>query len=110
MGDPSEAKGADDFCIGGAVSANVHGRGLAYRPFVGDLDSLVVVGPDGIARRCSREENAGLFGLVCGGYGLFGVVQLPAFLGAKLTHDPEELIQSDWYRWLRSSIELEAAA
>jgi FAD/FMN-containing dehydrogenase len=66
--------GADDLCIGGAVSANVHGRGLAYRPFVGDLESLVVVGPDGIARRCSRDENADLFRLVCGGYGLFGVV------------------------------------
>jgi FAD/FMN-containing dehydrogenase len=66
--------GADDLCIGGAVSANVHGRGLAYGPLVDDLVSLVVVGPDGIARRCSRDENAELFRLVCGGYGLFGVV------------------------------------
>ena len=66
--------GADDLCIGGAVSANVHGRGLAYKPFVEDVDSLVVVGPDGVARTCSRAENAELFRLVCGGYGLFGVV------------------------------------
>jgi hypothetical protein len=36
--------------------------------------------------------------------------QLPAFLDAKLEHDPAELFQSDWYRWLRSTIELEAAA
>ena len=66
--------GADDLCIGGAVSANVHGRGLAYAPFVADLESIVVVGADGVARRCSRTENAELFRLVCGGYGLFGVV------------------------------------
>jgi FAD/FMN-containing dehydrogenase len=66
--------GADDLCIGGAVSSNVHGRGLAYRPFVADLESLVLVGPNGIARRCSRDENPDLFRLVCGGYGLFGVV------------------------------------
>ncbi len=66
--------GADDLSIGGAVSANVHGRGLTYRPFVEDLERLMVVGPDGIARTCSREENQDLFRLVCGGYGLFGVV------------------------------------
>jgi len=66
--------GADDLCIGGAVSANVHGRGLTYGPFIADIESLVVVGPDGVTRTCSRDENADLFRLVCGGYGLFGVV------------------------------------
>src|SRR5687767_14181025 len=58
--------GADDLCIGGAVSANVHGRGLTYAPFVSDVESLVVVGADGVARTCSRDENADLFRLVCG--------------------------------------------
>jgi FAD/FMN-containing dehydrogenase len=66
--------GADDLCIGGAVSANVHGRGLRLRPFVEDVASVVVVGADGVARTCSRDENPHLFRLVCGGYGLFGVV------------------------------------
>ena len=66
--------GADDLCIGGAISANVHGRGLRYRPFVDDVESLVLIGADGVARTCSRDENPHLFRLVCGGYGLFGVV------------------------------------
>jgi len=66
--------GADDLTIGGAVSANVHGRGLTFGPFVADLERLVVVGADGLARTCSRDENADLFRLVCGGYGLVGVV------------------------------------
>jgi FAD/FMN-containing dehydrogenase len=66
--------GADHFSIGGSVAANIHGRGLAMRPFVSDIESLVVVGADGAARRCSRTENADLFRLVVGGYGLFGVV------------------------------------
>ena len=66
--------GADRFSIGGSVAANIHGRGLAMRPFVSDIESLVVVGADGEARRCSRTENADLFRLVVGGYGLFGVV------------------------------------
>ena len=66
--------GADDLCIGGAVSANVHGRGLRYAPFAADVESLLVVGADGVARRCSRDEHPDLFRLVCGGYGLFGIV------------------------------------
>jgi FAD/FMN-containing dehydrogenase len=66
--------GADDLAIGGAVSVNVHGRGLTFGPFVDDVESLVLVGPDGAVHTCSREESADLFRLVCGGYGLFGVV------------------------------------
>ena len=66
--------GADDLCLGGAVSANVHGRGLTFGPFVDDLESLVVVGPDGAVRSCSRTENTELFRLAIGGYGLFGIV------------------------------------
>jgi FAD/FMN-containing dehydrogenase len=66
--------GADDLSIGGAVSANVHGRGLTMRPFVADVESFVLVGPDGEPVRCSRDERPDLFRLVVGGYGLFGVI------------------------------------
>jgi FAD/FMN-containing dehydrogenase len=66
--------GADDLTLGGTVAANGHGRGLTMKPFVDDVESLLVVTEDGEAVRCSREENAELFSLVVGGYGLFGVV------------------------------------
>jgi FAD/FMN-containing dehydrogenase len=66
--------GADDLCIGGAVSANVHGRGLGFPPFAADIERLVVVAPDGSVHSVSRDDEPGLFRLVCGGYGLFGVV------------------------------------
>lgn len=66
--------GADDLTIGGAVAANAHGRGLALAPFVADVESLLVVGADGAARRVSRDEHGELFSLVVGGYGLFGIV------------------------------------
>lgn len=66
--------GADDLSLGGAVSANVHGRGLTMAPFVADVERLVLVGPDGEPRTCSRDANAELFRLVCGGYGLFGAI------------------------------------
>ncbi len=66
--------GADRLTVGGAVAANIHGRGLTARPFVADLEGLEVVTARGELVRCSREENASLFRHVVGGYGLFGVV------------------------------------
>jgi FAD/FMN-containing dehydrogenase len=66
--------GADRMSIGGALSANVHGRGLDRPPIAADVESLVLVGADGEARRCSRTENPGLFRLAVGGYGLFGAI------------------------------------
>ena len=66
--------GADRLSIGGAVASNIHGRGLTLRPFVSDVESLTLIGADGERRTCSRSENAELFRLVCGGYGLFGFV------------------------------------
>jgi FAD/FMN-containing dehydrogenase len=66
--------GADRLSIGGSISANAHGRGLDMAPMVADVESLVLVGADGEPRRCSRTENADLFSLAVGGYGLFGVI------------------------------------
>jgi len=66
--------GADRLTIGGAVSANIHGRGLAYAPFVSDIEALEVILADGSVVHCDRQMNTDLFRHVVGGYGLFGVV------------------------------------
>jgi FAD/FMN-containing dehydrogenase len=66
--------GADKLSIGGALAANVHGRGLTLRPFIGDVLAFTLVGADGVARRCSRSENAELFAAAIGGYGVFGPI------------------------------------
>ena len=66
--------GADRLTLGGALAANIHGRGLRLPPFVTDIASFVLVDARGVARRCSRTEHAELFRLAIGGYGLFGVV------------------------------------
>ena len=66
--------GADRLSIGGALSANVHGRGLAFPPFIADVESFTLVDPQGRLRQCSRAENADLFALAIGGYGLFGAI------------------------------------
>jgi FAD/FMN-containing dehydrogenase len=66
--------GADRLTIGGALAANVHGRGLRFPPIVADVEAFVLVDAAGTPRRCSRQENAELFRLAIGGYGLLGVI------------------------------------
>jgi FAD/FMN-containing dehydrogenase len=66
--------GADRLSLGGALAANVHGRGLAFKPLVDQLEAFTIVDHTGEARRCSRTENPELFRLAVGGYGLFGIV------------------------------------
>jgi FAD/FMN-containing dehydrogenase len=66
--------GGDRLTLGGTLSANAHGRGLTMKPFIGDVESFTLIDADGNTRACSRTENAELFALAIGGYGLFGVI------------------------------------
>ena len=66
--------GADRLSIGGALGSNIHGRGLALRPMIGDVESFTLMGADGKLITCDRKQNGELFRLVVGGYGLFGIV------------------------------------
>ncbi len=80
--------GADRTTIGGCLSANVHGRGLAMPPLIADIESFKLVNGRGELRNCSREENADLFRLAIGGYGLFGFVY-----SAKLRLQPRRKLE-----------------
>ncbi len=66
--------GADRLSIGGALSANIHGRGLQMKPLIDDVESFRIVTASGEILNCSRRENAELFRLAIGGYGLFGII------------------------------------
>jgi FAD/FMN-containing dehydrogenase len=66
--------GADRLTLGGALSSNVHGRGLTMRPIIADVESFLMVNARGELVRCSRRENRELFQLAIGGYGLFGII------------------------------------
>lgn len=66
--------GADDLTLGGAVSSNVHGRVLGRRPIVDDIEALYLTTASGDRLLCSRGENAELFGLAIGGYGMLGFI------------------------------------
>ncbi|MBW4524088.1 MAG: FAD-binding oxidoreductase [Phormidium tanganyikae FI6-MK23] len=64
----------NDFSIGGTMSANAHGWQHDHPPFASTVESFQLMLADGRVVRCSRQENAELFSLVLGGYGLFGIV------------------------------------
>jgi FAD/FMN-containing dehydrogenase len=66
--------GADRLSIGGALSSNIHGRGLTMRPMIDDVESFTLIDADGNLKNCNRVENGQLFRLAIGGYGLFGVI------------------------------------
>ena len=43
--------GADRLCLGGALAANAHGRGLRYAPLVADVEAFTLVDAEGELRR-----------------------------------------------------------
>jgi FAD/FMN-containing dehydrogenases len=66
--------GADRLSIGGALSANAHGRGLHFKPMIADVESFTLVDARGRILLCNRARNRELFRRAIGGYGLFGVI------------------------------------
>jgi FAD/FMN-containing dehydrogenase len=63
-----------DFSVGGTLSVNAHSWPVPYGPFGTTVRAFRLMLADGTVVTCSRTENAELFSLVIGGYGLFGIV------------------------------------
>jgi FAD/FMN-containing dehydrogenase len=64
----------NDFSVGGTLSVNAHGWPVRFGPFGTTVRMFRLMLADGTIVTCSRAENPELFGLVIGGYGLFGIV------------------------------------
>lgn len=64
----------NDFSIGGSLSVNVHGQDFKSGPLIKTVDSFKLLLANGKIINVSRYENKELFGLVIGGYGLFGII------------------------------------
>jgi len=69
-----QKQGVDRMTLGGSLGANIHGNGLGLPPIVAQIESFKLMDATGAVRMCSRTENAELFSLVAGGYGVFGPV------------------------------------
>jgi FAD/FMN-containing dehydrogenase len=74
------------FSVGGSVSVNCHGWQHNKAPISSTVISFILMNADGKLLQCSRTENAELFSLVLGGYGLFGII-----LELKLQTVPNEV-------------------
>ncbi|HEX8329370.1 MAG TPA: FAD-binding oxidoreductase [Hymenobacter sp.] len=74
------------FTVGGSLSVNCHGWQPNQPPIAATVESVRVLLADGRLLTCSRRENRELFGLVLGGYGLFGII-----LEARLRTVPNEV-------------------
>lgn len=64
----------NSFTVGGSLGCNCHGWQYGKPPIASTVESFRLMLADGTTARCDRQENAELFSLVLGGYGLFGVV------------------------------------
>lgn len=86
---PKVMQSNSDFTVGGSLSVNCHGWQHNSEPIASTVDSIRLMTADGVVRRCSRSENAELFSLALGGYGLFGII-----LEATLEVVPDEYYQA----------------
>jgi decaprenylphospho-beta-D-ribofuranose 2-oxidase len=112
-------QGPNVFTVGGSMSVNAHGWDMRHGPVGASVQWFRLLRSDGSILRCTREENAELFHLVLGGYGLLGVIldvglrvtdnagyvakiskmdysELPGFFDNQMNSNPEvELGESD---------------
>lgn len=71
---PAVMQSNSDFGVGSTFCVNAHGWPVPYGPFGSTVKSMRMLLADGTLMQCSRSENAELFGLAMGGYGLFGII------------------------------------
>ncbi len=64
----------NSFSVGGSISVNCHGWQFDRPPIASTVESFRLMKADGNIVTCRRSENADLFSLALGGYGLFGAI------------------------------------
>ena len=67
---PAVMQSNSDFGVGSTFCINAHGWPVPYGPFGSTVKAIRMVMADGTLLQCSRTENAELFSLAMGGYGL----------------------------------------
>src|SRR5206468_1940787 len=87
---PAVTQSNHDFSVGGTLSVNAHGWPVPYGPFGSTIRRFRLMLADGSVVGCSDSENAELFRLAVGGYGLFGIV-----IDAELAMARNELLIPD---------------
>jgi FAD/FMN-containing dehydrogenase len=71
---PAVMQSNNDFGVASTFSVNAHGWPVPFGPMGSTVRSLRLMQANGDVIKCSREDNAELFKLAMGGYGLFGLI------------------------------------
>ncbi len=91
---PAVMQSNHDFGVAATLSVNAHGWPVPFGPFGSTVRSFRLMLAGGELVTCSPAENAELFALVMGGYGLLGVVVdlEPALVDNQLMRATNELM------------------
>ncbi|WP_146605702.1 FAD-binding oxidoreductase [Micromonospora craterilacus] len=71
---PKVMQSNHDFTVGGSLSVNCHGWHANHPPIAASVRSLRLLTATGDVITCNPTENVEQFGLVLGGYGMFGLI------------------------------------
>ncbi len=71
---PKVMQSNNDFGVASTFCVNAHGWPVTHGPAGSTVRSIRLMLPDGEVVTCSREQNADLFALSMGGYGLTGAI------------------------------------
>ncbi|WP_460832414.1 FAD-binding oxidoreductase [Lysobacter humi (ex Lee et al. 2017)] len=96
-----------NFSVGGSLSVNCHGRYVGAGPLVNSVRAIRLVTADGDVRELTRQQDAELFGAVCGGYGGLGViteVEVDLAANTRLERRVEAVALEDYPAYVRERI------
>jgi FAD/FMN-containing dehydrogenase len=96
---PKVMQSNHDFGVAATFSVGAHGWPVPYGPMGATVRSLRMVLPDGSLVNASRSENADLFGMAMGGYGLTGLIvdmEVEAVPNLRLRPTFEEMPATDY--------------
>jgi FAD/FMN-containing dehydrogenase len=89
---PIDSGGLAPETVGESVWMNAPGYGATRGPIADDVEAMTLLAADGELHRLSRSDEPRLFGLVLGGYGLFGLLYSVTLRlaprGATIAQDP----------------------
>ncbi|MGI9395388.1 MAG: FAD-binding protein [Boseongicola sp.] len=105
---PKVMQSNNDFGVAATFCVNAHGWPVPHGPMGATVRSIHIVRPDGEVVKCSRTENAPLFFLTMGGYGLTGAIiemEVEAETNQNLVPTYQEMPSREFAKFFQGAIE-----
>lgn len=105
---PKVMQSNNDFGLAATYSVNAHGWPVPFGPMGSTVRALRMVLPSGDLVTCSPSENAELFNLGMGGYGLIGVIvdmEIEMVRNTRLAPTYQVMATADFARNFKAAIE-----